>query len=107
MVRKSWLSAGVLLTTVAGSVAANPPANPHVHFTRSGTQILRDGTPYRAVGADHFMLGYQFHGNCPSTPANLSVDMGAKALADANERGLALFRFSVFGYGAADIQRWR
>ncbi len=98
----------VLLAALAGlGVARAMPANPHAHFTRSGTQILKDGVPFRAIGADHFMLGYQFHGNPPNTPPALAADMGAKALADAKDKGLALFRFSVFGFGADDLRRWR
>jgi uncharacterized protein (TIGR03437 family) len=107
--RTSWLEAlgAVALALLGTRVASATPANPHAHFTVSGNQILRDGQPFRAVGADHFMLGYQFHGTVPNTPSDLCVDMGRKAIADAKLKGLALFRFSVFGYGQTDIQRWQ
>jgi uncharacterized protein (TIGR03437 family) len=101
------VAAALIFGTLGAGLARGAPSNPHAHFTVSGTQILRDGQPFRAVGADHFMLGYQFHGTVPSTPSDLCSDMGKKALADAKAKGLALFRFSVFGFGATDIQRWR
>jgi uncharacterized protein (TIGR03437 family) len=108
MGRNSFGSLALAGAFLAGmGVAGATPNNPNAHFTVSGTQILKDGQPFRAVGCDHFMLGYQFHGNPPNTPVDLARDMGTKALQDAKDEGIAFFRFSVFGYGSVDFQRWR
>src|SRR6185436_19843666 len=70
-----------------------------------GTQILRDGVPFRAVGGNTFNLGLDFTGGS-SADRPLSVDMATKILADAHERGLVFLRFSVIGYGKEDFERW-
>jgi uncharacterized protein (TIGR03437 family) len=102
------LRALVLIAFALASVPVEAFAQGNAHFRREGTQILRDGVPYRAIGANKFDLGIQFTGNGNYDQSRaLSVDLAIQALDDGYDRGLPFLRFSLLGFTGADVQKWQ
>lgn len=78
-----------------------------VRFERRGTQVLRDGVPFRLVGMNTFDLGTQAQGVGSGAGLDLGRALMGKAIRDAADFGAPLLRFSTWGFGANDLAIWR
>jgi len=75
--------------------AAEPAPRRHVGLTVRGGLLLRDGKPYRGIGANYFSLFYRTLKN----PADTSYDDGLRELARS---GIPFVRFMACGFWPVD-----
>lgn len=102
------LASLVVLLVASGAALAPTPALAQggpSRLQRAGTQLVKDGQPFRAVGGNKWDLAYQFTFG-GAEPRPLSSDLAAKDLLDAGDRGIAFLRFSLLGFVKDDLEAY-